>query len=105
MLSHCSSTIYSSKCQFSIVYPSFCSGAEISFDQLVMDFMPSSRSTPSCTIFAFTLGSLRLVNAAWPENYWTSPLVEAKGYSQGNHCLQGIQRYIGKKFLERGHCS
>ncbi len=29
---------------------------------------------------------------------WTSPLVEAKGYSQGNHCLQGIQRYMGKTF-------
>ncbi len=26
------------------------------------------RSTPSCTIIAFTLGSLRLVNSAWPEN-------------------------------------
>ncbi len=26
------------------------------------------RSTPSCTIIAFTLGSLRLVNAVWPEN-------------------------------------
>jgi hypothetical protein len=25
------------------------------------------RSTPSCTIIAFTLGSLRLVNAVWPE--------------------------------------
>ncbi len=29
---------------------------------------------------------------------WTSPLVEAKGYSQDNHCLQGIQRYMGKTF-------
>jgi hypothetical protein len=29
---------------------------------------------------------------------WTSPLVEAKGYFQGNHCLQGIPRYVGKKF-------
>jgi hypothetical protein len=37
-------------------------------DQLVMVLMPSSRSTPSCTIIAFTLGSLRLANAAWPKN-------------------------------------
>jgi hypothetical protein len=28
---------------------------------------------------------------------WTSPLVEAKRYSQGNRCLQGIQRYMVKK--------
>ncbi len=77
----------------------------MSLDQLVMDLMPSSRSTPSCTIIAFTLGSLRLVNAAWLENNWTSPLVEAKGYSQGDNCLQGIQRYMGILFLEKGHCS
>jgi hypothetical protein len=29
---------------------------------------------------------------------WTSPLVETKGYSQGDHCLKGIQRYLGKNF-------
>jgi hypothetical protein len=56
------------KNQCSNVYPSFQNGAEISLDQLVTVLMPSSRSTPSCTIIAFTLGSLRLVNAAWPEN-------------------------------------
>jgi hypothetical protein len=37
-------------------------------DQLLTFLMPSSRSTPSCTIIAFTLGSLRLVNAVWLEN-------------------------------------
>jgi hypothetical protein len=37
-------------------------------DQLVTVLTPSSRSTPSCTIIAFTLGSLTLANAAWPEN-------------------------------------
>jgi hypothetical protein len=37
-------------------------------NQLLTVLMPSSRSTPSCTIIAFTLGSLRLVNAIWPEN-------------------------------------
>ena len=29
---------------------------------------------------------------------WTSLLVEAKGYSQGDHCLQGMHRYMGKIF-------
>jgi hypothetical protein len=37
----------------------FQNGAEISLDQLVIVLMPSLRSTPSCTIIAFTLGSLR----------------------------------------------
>ncbi len=41
---------------------------EISLDQHVMVLMPSLRSTPSCIIMAYTLGSLRLVNAAWREN-------------------------------------
>ncbi len=49
-------------------YPSFQNGAEISLDQHVMVFMPSLRSTPLCIIMAYTLGSLRLVNAAWWEN-------------------------------------
>jgi hypothetical protein len=53
---------------FPNVYPSFQNGVEISLDQLVMVLMPSSRSTPSCTIIAFTLGSLRLANTAWHEN-------------------------------------
>jgi hypothetical protein len=35
---------------------------------LIMVLIPSSRSTPSCTIIVFTLGSLRLVNALWLEN-------------------------------------
>ncbi len=65
---HVVSLFYSPKCQCSNVYPSFQNGAEISLDQLVTVFMPSLRSTPSCTIIAFTLGSLRLVNAIWPEN-------------------------------------
>jgi hypothetical protein len=59
---------YSPKCQCSNVYPSFQNGAEISLDQFVTVLMPSLRSTPSCTIIAFTLGSLRLVKAVWPEN-------------------------------------
>jgi hypothetical protein len=46
----------------------FQSAAEISLDQLITFIMPSLRSTPSCTIIAFTLGSSRFVNAAWPEN-------------------------------------
>jgi hypothetical protein len=41
---------------------------ETSLDQLITVLMPSLRSTPSCTIITFTLGSLRLVNAVWPEN-------------------------------------
>jgi hypothetical protein len=59
---------YSPKCQCSNVYPSFQNSAEISFDELVTVLMPSLRRTPSCTIIAFTLDSLRLVNAIWPEN-------------------------------------
>ena len=69
MLFHCSSRTYSPKCQCSNVYPSFQNGAEISLDQLITVLMPSSsRSTPSCTIIAFKLGSLSIVNAIWPEN-------------------------------------
>ncbi len=105
MLFHCSSRTYSPKCQCSNVYPGFQNGAEISLDQLVPVLMPSLRSTPSCTIIAFT-GSLRLVNAVWPENWLDfSACWGYKGYSQGNHCLQGIQRYMEKNISERGHCS
>ncbi len=68
MLFHCSSRTYSPKCQCSNVYPSFQNSAEISLDQLITVLMPSLRSTPSCTIIACTLGSLRLVNAVWPDN-------------------------------------
>ncbi len=50
------------------VYPSFQNGAEISLDQHVMVLMPSLRSTPLCIIMAYTLGSLRFVNAAWRKN-------------------------------------
>ncbi len=59
---------YSPKCQCSNVYPSFQNGAEMSLDQLVTVLMPSLRGTPSFTIIAFTLGSLRLVSAIWPKN-------------------------------------
>jgi hypothetical protein len=38
------------------------------FGQFFMVLMPSLRSTPSCTIIASILGSLRLVIAAWLEN-------------------------------------
>jgi hypothetical protein len=66
MLFHCSSRTYSPKCQFSNVYPSFQNGAEISLDPTITVLMPSFRSTPSCTIITFRLGSL--VNAVWLEN-------------------------------------
>jgi hypothetical protein len=59
---------YSPKCQCSNVYPSFQNGAEISLDQHIMVLMTSLRSTPLCIIMAYTLGPLRLVNAAWREN-------------------------------------